>query len=301
MNKKLLISLASLSTIAIVTPILATVSCASDTPVKATNLTITAINTPKLTKSDVEALKGTDLKAQWDALAKLFEGPDFTPANQNNFKVSINETEAIVTLTANTGFTISDKTTLVSNKYTVQEQEIVDLKITAITPSVTLTAIEAFNLTISDPKLKLESLSKIFTGITESNLSNFKVSFDSSQNIATLEALSGFTINGQQTLASNSITIQNVILNITKKTGTLNIMQADLDVLTATTPDAAAQLTALNKLFTGIDATNQNYFTITVDTKAKTVTLNGLNGFSFGTSTSGSKTLVSDVYTIVTQ
>ncbi|MGL5357799.1 MAG: hypothetical protein ACRC9U_01915 [Metamycoplasmataceae bacterium] len=301
MNKKLLISLGSLSTIAVVAPILATVSCASDAPVDVKDLTITAKADPKLTAADVTALEGTNATAQWDPLAKLFEGKDFVSANQANFTVSIDTKEMLVTLTAKTGFTIGGKDKLVSNKYTVEETTPAkDLTITVIEKAVELTGVQIMNLTGADAAAKLTSLKLLFNGtdLTNENLANFKVSVDSSKNIVTLEANQGFTIGGQAKLDSKAYTVKNTNINATKKAAA-DVTQGDIDALTATTPNLVAQLTALTKLFDGITKDNQTYFTITVNTTDKTVTLNALQGFVFGANANATETtLVSNAYTI---
>ncbi|MGL4183603.1 MAG: hypothetical protein ACRCRP_00525 [Metamycoplasmataceae bacterium] len=306
MNKKLLISLGSLSTIAVVAPILATVSCASDAPVKVVDLVITAKENPTITAADVKTLEtaGAITTEKWNVLDKLFAGAGFISGNKEKFDASINTTDAIVTLTAKTGYTLNGKGTFASAKYTVAPEitEVnLDIKVKA-SPATELTGIQVFNLTSTNTNPKISDLSQLFDGIDTNNIDKFTVLVnldDLTKSTVTLTPVEGYLIGGAKTLVSPAFNVKTSYLNITKTTTKpLNITQVDEDALAATTPDAAAQLTALNKLFTGVTTGNQNKFTITVDKTAKTVTLTMLPGFAFGT-TGTATTLVSDVYTIV--
>ncbi|MGL4183596.1 MAG: hypothetical protein ACRCRP_00490 [Metamycoplasmataceae bacterium] len=283
MNKKLLISLSALATI---TPILVITSCAQEVSIT-TNLVITSKADPILTKTDITDLKGTELPAQLTALQKLFTGEGLTSANQANFKVTVNETDKIVTLTANTGFTINDKSTLESNKYKDEiNPTVTDLVITAIKdPALTKTDIT--DLKGTDNPKKLTALQKLFNGegLKIENINNFKVAVDEVNKVVTLTANVNFTINGTNTLASNKYTDEvlppaKTDLKIKAKTGEIALTQVEITDLTGT--DTTKQLTVLNKLFEGNDlnASNQANFIVTVDTSKNIVTLTAKDNYT---------------------
>ncbi|MGL5357866.1 MAG: hypothetical protein ACRC9U_02250 [Metamycoplasmataceae bacterium] len=299
MKKKLLISLSSLATIATIAPVLVITSCTGETPT-VVNLIITPKTSPRLTDTDITALKGTALPAQLTALNKLFGGAGLSSANQANFKVSLDETKMIVTLTANSGFTINDKSSFDSNKYEIEPTvEATNLEITA-TSGVKLTDVDVAALEGENANAKWAVLGKLFTGkdFISENQDKFNVTFEKEKSTVTLTAATGYTIGGQQTL-QNTFTIENPVeptdLTITALKDP-KITKEDIAALEGQKNEA--QLTALQKLFGGKDlsAQNQDKFIISVEQNKKIVTLTAIENFTINTK----NTLPSNPYTLET-
>ncbi|MGL5357863.1 MAG: hypothetical protein ACRC9U_02235 [Metamycoplasmataceae bacterium] len=305
MNKKLLISLSSLSTIAIVAPVLAITSCAGETPVEATNLIITAKTNPVLTNEDVALLEATDdadNTKKWTTLGKLFEGAGFVPDNKAKFTTSINKTDNIVTLTAIKGYTIDGKEKVGSNKYTIGTEPVVtDLEITAkANPVLTnedITLLEAAD--DADNTKKWTTLGKLFdgAGFVPDNKAKFTTSINKTENVVTLKANKGFTINNKDSLNSNKYTIEPVVegtnLEITA-IASVKLTNADIVILEAA--DANAKWDVFAKLFTGKDFVSANInskFTATFNRSKLEVTLTAAKGFVIG----GQQTL-SNTFTV---
>ncbi|MGL5357862.1 MAG: hypothetical protein ACRC9U_02230 [Metamycoplasmataceae bacterium] len=287
MNKKLLISLSSLATIAIVAPVLVITSCAGETPATV-NLTITTKTDPKLTESNITALEGSELPAQLTALQKLFDGKDLSSANQDKFTVSIDKDKKTVTLTPKSGYTIDGKNTLTSNPYTLDTNPtITDLKITAKTaPEITQEDVTA--LKGNDLPTQLIVLNKLFSGadLISTNQNNFKVSIDEAKEIVTLTANSDFTINGEKTLNSNKYKILPTVEaeNLTI-TAIANVVLTNAEVTTLEGSDANAKWTIYAKLFGGKDFLSGNIgnkFNVTFSKSDLEVTLTATIGFTIG-------------------
>ncbi|MGL5438335.1 MAG: hypothetical protein ACRDA7_01220 [Metamycoplasmataceae bacterium] len=287
MNKKLLISLSSLATIAIVAPVLVITSCSGETPATV-NLTITAKTDPKLTEANITALEGSELPAQLTALQKLFDGKDLSSANQDKFTVSIDKDKKTVTLTPKSGYTIDGKNTLTSNPYTLDTNPtITDLKITAKT-APEITQEDVTTLEGNDLPTQLIVLNKLFSGdgLTSDNQNNFKVSVDKTKEIVTLTANSDFTINGEKTLNSNKYKIlptveaENLII-----TAIANVVLTNAEVTILEGTDANAKWTIYAKLFGGKDFLSENIgnkFNVTFSKSDLEVTLTATIGFTIG-------------------
>ncbi|MGL5357858.1 MAG: hypothetical protein ACRC9U_02210 [Metamycoplasmataceae bacterium] len=301
MNKKLLISLSSLSTIAIVAPVLVITSCTGDTSVNVQDLIITPKTNSKLLQEDITALKGTELSAQLIVLNKLFGGSGLSTENQANFKVTVNENEKIVTLTANSGFTINGKTTLDSNKYEILPPvEITNLIITVI-PDVKLTNTDVSALDGSDTTAKWVVLAKLFGGkdFISTNQDKFAVSIDTNNKKITLTAKTGFTIGGQQiltntfTIDSNPVVPTDLVITATSSP----VLTQEEETLLKGTGTNTEKWAVLAKLFggEGFVPTNQDKFTVSVGDN-KVVTLTAVSGYKIN----GADTFVSNAYTIGT-
>ncbi|MGL5438628.1 MAG: hypothetical protein ACRDA7_02735 [Metamycoplasmataceae bacterium] len=300
MNKKSLITLGSLSTMAIVTPVLITISCANE-PVTTINLTITAKDNPKLTKADVTILENitADNTAKWDALSKLFTGEGFINDNKDKFTTSINTTDMLVTLTAVKGYTIGGKEKIVSNKYTEDESVTpIDL---AIKPkdNPKLTTTEETQLESGTDEQKQVALAMLFDPITAENYKNFSFTINKDTKIVTLTAKQGFVFGNSDTLNSNAYIIDKPIpainLKITIKASP-KLTPTDIIILEGNYP--LVQLPVLQKLFEGegLISANQDKFTILVDTNKKIVTLKANTGYTIN----NAEALVSNQYTIDT-
>ncbi|MGL5521909.1 MAG: hypothetical protein ACRDAW_01400 [Metamycoplasmataceae bacterium] len=300
MNKKLLISLSSLATIAIVAPVLVITSCSGETPI-IVNLNITAKINPNVTETDITTLEGNDLPAQLIALQKLFDGSDLNAENQTKFSILVNKGQRVVTLTAKTGYTINGGSALASNEYTIgTAPTVTDLKITAkANPKITkedVTTLKGTNL-----PAQLIALKKLFDGpgLTSENQANFKVAVDETKEIVTLNANTGFTINDKSSFDSNKYTIEptveNINLEITAITTSVSLTEAEVANLEGQNNNN--KLTVLKRLFSGTGLTPANLanFDVTVDKTSTTVTLTAKPGFTIG----GQNSLKSTAYTLI--
>ncbi|MGL5522020.1 MAG: hypothetical protein ACRDAW_01965 [Metamycoplasmataceae bacterium] len=305
MNKKLLLSLGSLSTLAVVAPILATVSCASEAPVDATNLIITAKTSPVLTTEEETTLKGTGTNTdKWAVLAKLFTGAGFVETNKDKFTVAVG-TDNKVTLTAIKGYKINGGETVVSNAYTIgtTPPATTDLDIKALGAAATVTQAQLNNLNSATETDKLAALKLFFDGkdLTEANFPNFTVEIDFAGAVIKLTASKDFTIGTKTEVNSSTFTVSDKNLNFAvTTTATPSLTAAENTALvTPTSANLADQKTGLAKLFTGITDANWNFFTFTVNDTAKTVTLTAKKGFVIGAAnTATDTTLVSKTFTV---
>ncbi|MGL4183594.1 MAG: hypothetical protein ACRCRP_00480 [Metamycoplasmataceae bacterium] len=263
-------------------------------------LNIVKVSAPKLLNSDVSILEGTDTSKYLSVLQKLFVGINET--NIKNITFKFDKGKSIVTLTANSGYIFDQgNSTLESNVFTIEiGPEDKDLNITKISGPKLLSS----DITIlqgTDIAKQLLVLTKLFTGpdLNATNQNNFSFVVDTGKNIVTLIGKNNYTINGNNSLASNAYTIinNNVILNITKISDP-KLLATDLIILEGT--DTAKQLPILKKLFKGPDlnATNQAYFSISsINIKNKIITLATNQGYIFD---QGNFTLDSNAYLIET-
>ncbi|MGL4183597.1 MAG: hypothetical protein ACRCRP_00495 [Metamycoplasmataceae bacterium] len=268
MHKRLLFSLSSLLSITVITPIFFAVSCVSETPLNTVNLIITAKQSPQLTNEEITILEGNDSVNQLVVLQKLFEGEGLTTENQANFSVAVDKEKSIVTLSAKTGYTISQKEMLSSNKYSIIVEN-KDLNITVNTVIQELAAYEVDSMKGTNPNTQLAILKKLFNGITLENQNKFKVS-TSDKNVVTLTGENGYTFLGKETIET-TFTLQSTLdidLTITIKTNPL-ITREDVNILKGT--EVNKQLIVLNKLFNGIDKDNQNKFTFSINDDNKII------------------------------
>ncbi|MGL4184075.1 MAG: hypothetical protein ACRCRP_03000 [Metamycoplasmataceae bacterium] len=293
MKKKKLLSVVSLTTISIVTPLLTTISCS-----KPTNLTITAKTKPRLMPEDVIVLQGTDHPAQLIALGKLFGGTSLTSSNQANFMISVDTEQKIVSLIANPGFSINKKPRIDSTPYVLLSSPIIDLKINA-NQKQTLTQKEVDDLKSTDISKQLPILQKLFIGITAENQKNFKFEIDNN-NVVTLTANKGFSFGLEETISAPPFTLEmppvNKNLNINPMANAASLIQSDINTLNGT--ELPAQLIILKKLFTGPDlkAENQAHFKVSVNEGQRIVTLTCKNDYTI----SGKPTLNSLPYNLIT-
>ncbi|MGL5522057.1 MAG: hypothetical protein ACRDAW_02205 [Metamycoplasmataceae bacterium] len=296
MNKKLLISLSSLATIAIVAPVLVITSCSKETSVKV-NLTITAKIDPILTDTDIISLEGNDLTAQLTSLQKLFDGSDLNSSNQENFSVFIDKEKKIVTLNAKSGYTIDGKNALSSNIYTLDETPpiVTDLSITAKSGSTNLTGVDLIDLVEKDKAKQLIILKKLFDNVTSEKQNNFIVSLGD-KNIVTLTANKGYGFGDKTSINSTAYIITNTNLIITANSNVILTADEDKKINEAQSEtNKEVQLAILQKIFTGITNINAGYFSYAIANKE--ITLTAKQGFVFG-SGSGTTTIVSPAYTI---
>ncbi|MGL5522134.1 MAG: hypothetical protein ACRDAW_02590 [Metamycoplasmataceae bacterium] len=284
MNKKLLISLSSVSIAAVGLPILSTISCSSEAPA-IVNLTISAKANPRITNDDITTLERNNLHAQLIVLQKLFDGKDLTATHQKNFSISISRVRRVVTLNAKSGYTIDGKNNLVSHVYALETNPPADtdLKIT-LKPSPKLTKEDIAALKGANNSAQLAALKKLFEGegLTSANQDKFTILVDESKKIVTLTAKSGYTIDGKNTLASNAYADDttpptDTDLKITVKTGTIDL--TSIDLLDLSGNEVTKQKVVLNKLFDGITDSNFNNFTFKINNN--NIVLTAKQGYNF--------------------
>ncbi|MGL5521800.1 MAG: hypothetical protein ACRDAW_00830, partial [Metamycoplasmataceae bacterium] len=259
-------------------------------PTANTNLVITAKANPVLINEDIGFLRGNNDTEKIGALVKLFEGNDLKSENLINFTIIVNETNNTVILTAVRGYTISGQPSLTSNPYIINiTPTVTNLQISPKAPA-RLTGPQIVNLTSTNPKNKLDALKLLFEGadLIESNLINFTVNVSGlPSNTVTLKGKDNFTINSQPEIKTTYTVGDNEELFISSQasSGAIKITQEELNALTKPTQsNISVQLTALQKLFKGINNLNQTYVTFKVDTFNKTVDLRPKQGFAFQSS-----------------
>ncbi|MGL4183601.1 MAG: hypothetical protein ACRCRP_00515 [Metamycoplasmataceae bacterium] len=287
MNKKILISLGSLSTIAVVAPILATISCSNTEQVSKIDLNIIPKTQQKLSEQEVIYLKGNDPSKYILVLQKLFDG--IINENLNKFTFIVSNTN-IVTLKANQGYLINNKETIVSPAFIIENPNppITDINLDIKANSnVSLTGIELFDLQEGEISKKILILQKLFTGISNTNYNNFTfVISGNANNKIFLIAKNGYKINKQETL-ENNFTLKNIPLNIKLQVHLVTITRDEENILReqSSPSNASQQLAVLQKLFNGITNENYKYVSYYIDsvTDLKITHLNTKPGFVFGT------------------
>ncbi|MGL5521805.1 MAG: hypothetical protein ACRDAW_00855 [Metamycoplasmataceae bacterium] len=147
-----------------------------------------------------------------------------------------------------------------------------------------------------DPSVQLPILKKLFDGtdLTSENQNKFSISIDKNKKIVTLTSKPGYTINGKDSIASNTYTIEtiaptnNLIITTILTAATLKL--SEVTDLQGT--NAVKQFPILKKLFDGKDLNtqNQSHFTVSVNTNTKIVTLTAAEGYTISGKTSLSST-----------
>ncbi|MGL5521806.1 MAG: hypothetical protein ACRDAW_00860, partial [Metamycoplasmataceae bacterium] len=209
------------------------------------------------------------------ALSKVFDG--INESNIVNIKAEKTSNNKI-TLRSNPGFYFgtSETTAITANISIVQ---ILNITTRTTVPNITEEDIAAMLSTTNSPAQRVVALSKLFDGITESNVGNFTV--ERTGTVIALKAKPGFAF-GSTLADSLGADINKVItvLNIKPKGGTINVSQAEIDAMTSTSNTAAQRAAALLKLFDGVTEGDVDKFT--VENAANTITLKAKEGFAFG-------------------
>ncbi|MGL5438324.1 MAG: hypothetical protein ACRDA7_01165 [Metamycoplasmataceae bacterium] len=209
------------------------------------------------------------------ALSKVFDGiNELNIVNIKAEKTSNNK----ITLRSNPGFYFgtSETTQLTANISIVQ---ILNITTRTTVPNITEEDIAAMLSTTNSLAQRVAALSKLFDGITESNVGNFTV--ERTGTVIALKAKPGFAF-GSTLADSLGADINKVItvLNIKPKTGTINVSQAEVDAMASTSNTAAEKAAALLKLFDGVTEGDVDKFT--VEKAANSITLKAKEGFAFG-------------------
>ncbi|MGL5438750.1 MAG: hypothetical protein ACRDA7_03365 [Metamycoplasmataceae bacterium] len=266
--------------------------------IKANINVVTILNiTPKketinVTNADIVAMVSlTNVPAKTTALSKLFDGIN----EKNAINVAAEKTsEKIITLKANNGFSFNSTTT-VSIMANINIVTILNITPKKTTGNITEADIQAMMSPTNSGKERAEALSKLFDGVTEGNVASFTVERPS-KTVIVLKANLGFAF-GDLLVNSIGADINKVIeiLNIKAKTGTINILQTDLDAINSNT--AKEKVEGLLKLFDGVTEENLNNFKIVKNPSSITLTAN--DGFALGFITTTSITTNFKIITIL--
>ncbi|MGL4183507.1 MAG: hypothetical protein ACRCRP_00035 [Metamycoplasmataceae bacterium] len=228
-----------------------------------------------VTEADINAMISTtnSLKERIDALSKLFDG--ITEGNINNFTVE-RQSPKIIVLKANSGFVFGEA--LVSSIGANIDKVIEILNITPKPGTINIIQKDLDEINSNIAKVRVEALSKLFNGVTEGNLNNFKIVKNPSS--VTLTANDGFALGFITTTSITTNFKIITILNIIPKEGIINVTTTDIiDMFTLSNVDK--RVAALSKIFNGINRDNSSHVRAenTSDTE---ITLNSNDGFSFG-------------------
>ncbi|MGL4183592.1 MAG: hypothetical protein ACRCRP_00470 [Metamycoplasmataceae bacterium] len=140
------------------------------------------------------------------------------------------------------------------------------------------TDIAIMTSTTNNPLDRAFALSKLFNGITESNVIHFVVE-ETSNSTITLIAQGDHFFNSEDTKILNSIFRIVEILNILPIQGIVNITQIEFDKIFSTSTTAAEKVVLLSKLFEGV--TENNIANFSIETSDKIITLTASDGFAF--------------------
>ncbi|MGL5521812.1 MAG: hypothetical protein ACRDAW_00890 [Metamycoplasmataceae bacterium] len=226
-------------------------------------------------KEDIDTMISTTepVNNRVTALSKLFKG--VTKENINNFSVENVLNESIALVANQDYFFNSEEVKTITANYNIVQ--IIDITAKPGINDIIQADFDAINS--NDIKAKVASLSKAFDGVTEQNIINCTIEIVSDTEI-TLKANPGFAFvsGGANFISANVRVVQ--ILNITAKSGIINVSNKDIvDMLLV--QNSPEKITALSKLFEGVDATN--VANVEAEEISNTViTLKGKNGYVFG-------------------
>ncbi|MGL5205851.1 MAG: hypothetical protein ACRC7B_03010 [Metamycoplasmataceae bacterium] len=225
------IALGIMSAGGILVPLAVVASCTPES--KSEDFKITAITNPTVIETDIEGEAFKSLAT----LQKLFSG--ITQSDLNNIivtKESVATNEYVIVLTANEGYTISGQSTLRSATITLSVKLPLELNIAA----KTLMPNEIKAADVEGNAFKsyatLQKLFEFDTIVITEELLNRAVTVSMTPmtgdqpRVVTLTANNDFTINGAQSLESNSFTISFNVNYVIQKTATVptNIKPSDI-------------------------------------------------------------------------
>ncbi|MGL5438329.1 MAG: hypothetical protein ACRDA7_01190 [Metamycoplasmataceae bacterium] len=270
------------------------------------NLIISAIpQAATLTSDEISTLEGKDFNASLPILKRLFTGKDLKVENKDNFSISIDSTNNIVTLIGEKGYLINNASSLSSTKYNNAKFPLV---ISKINQSVELTSIEVNTIesasTPDNANAQIAILAKLFIGIDNTNFANLSFSVNEKTNTVFLNANDGYFFGqanetfGPTKIESTSYIIKlpdSKNLSITAISESASLNASEITILEGL--NLSDQLVILKKLFTGIDLIkeSQPFFTISIDKGNKIITLTGKDGYTINSGTS----LESTPYTLI--
>ncbi|MGL5438752.1 MAG: hypothetical protein ACRDA7_03375 [Metamycoplasmataceae bacterium] len=247
-----------------------------------------------ITNADIVAMISVqNTPGKITALSKIFDGIDST--NVANIK-AVKTTDTVITLNANEGYSFISPT-ITSITSNINIVSILNIKAKSVIDKVTEADIAAMLSTTNSPGERVTALSKLFDGVDQRNLVNFKVE-KTSATIIVLNANPGYAF-GETLVNSVGADINKVveILNIKAKIGTINLFQADINAMTSTSNSPKDRVAALLKLFDGVTEENLNNFKIVKNSSS--ITLNANDGFALGFITTTSITTNFKIITIL--
>ncbi|MGL5357873.1 MAG: hypothetical protein ACRC9U_02285 [Metamycoplasmataceae bacterium] len=233
--------------------------------------------TINVSQAEVNAMTSTSNTAaqRATALSKLFDG--INESNVVNVKAE-KTSNTRITLRSNPGFYFGtgEATSITA---TINIVQVLSITTKTTIPNITEEDITAMTSTTNPLPQRVAALSKLFDGVTESNVGDFTV--ERTGTVIALKAKPGFAF-GSTLADSLGADINKVVtvLNITPKSGTINVSQAEVDAMTSTSNTAAQRATALSKLFDGITEGDVDKFT--VEKAATSIILKAKEGFAFG-------------------
>ncbi|MGL5521804.1 MAG: hypothetical protein ACRDAW_00850 [Metamycoplasmataceae bacterium] len=236
-----------------------------------------------ITQADIDAMISTSNapKDRIAALSKLFDGVN--ERNVVNVK-AVKTSDTVITLNALNSYTFNQNATSIKVNINIVVRLNISPKKTI--GNITEADIQAMMSPTNTGKERAAALSKIFDGVTEGNVASFTVQRPTTKEIL-LKAIKGYAF-GESLVETTKASIETIveILNITAKTGAINVSQADVDKMISVTSSIADKITALSKLFNGIDDKNINNITIEKKTGVNIIVLKPKPGFLINNTTS---------------
>ncbi|MGL5358009.1 MAG: hypothetical protein ACRC9U_03080 [Metamycoplasmataceae bacterium] len=250
----------------------------------------------KIQEQDIKNILGSVNTDKITSLNKLFIGVD--NINISLFKIEkIDNTDKSnnIKLTANEGYIFNNTETFItSNKFTISTEVVpppvvtTELKISKKANQIQISENE-LNILKSQDGVVTEQikpiLDKAFNGIDITNISKILFTLNEKETKIIIKPIEGYHFEGKLFELETIYTVlpkENINIPVSIKAITDKIEKTDIDnILGAIT---ANKLSSLNKLFTGINNTNINWFNIEkVDVNGKTtnIKLTAIKGYIF--------------------
>ncbi|MGL5590955.1 MAG: hypothetical protein ACRDCH_02695 [Metamycoplasmataceae bacterium] len=247
------LTLGIMTTGGLLVPISVMASCSSSDVV---NYEISAKSNPKLLREEIQGNKYQELST----LEKIFTGLDDNKLKNLNIKLeSINEENTIykITLTAKSGFTINDGTTITSQEFTLETNLIIRALGVENNPPLAAWPID-INDFAEDNYKSLATLRKLFLlddRITDQTTLDEMVNITKSEgntNTITLSAKNDFSINNVQSIISKEFEMPTNILIEAQNNIPNDIIMSDI------AGNNFMNFSVLQKLFVGADFNSNN-------------------------------------------
>ncbi|MGL5519824.1 MAG: hypothetical protein ACRDBR_00120 [Metamycoplasmataceae bacterium] len=263
----------------------------------------------KIQEQDIKNILGSVNADKITSLNKLFNGVDNT--NISLFKIEkIDNTDKTnnIKLTANEGYVFNNTETFItSNKFTISTEVVppigtTELKISKKAAQIEITQDELNTLKgkdgIATEQIK-PILDKAFNGIDTSNISKILFTLNEKETKIIIKPIEGYHFEGKLFDLETTYTViakENINIPVSIKATPDPIKQIDINnILGAIITN---KLASLNKLFTGINNTNINWFNIKkIDNTDKTtnIQLTANEGYIFN---NAEKSITSSKFTI---
>ncbi|MGL5643313.1 MAG: hypothetical protein ACRCW3_00830, partial [Metamycoplasmataceae bacterium] len=247
------LTLGIMTTGGLLVPISVMASCSSSDVV---NYEISAKSNPKLLREDIQGDKYQELST----LEKIFTGLDDNKLKNLNIKLdSINEENTIykITLTAKSGFTINNGTTITSQEFILETNLVIRALGVGNNPPLAAWPID-INDVVNDNYKSLATLRKLFLlddRITDQTTLDEMVNITKSEgntNTITLSVKNDFSINNVQSITSKEFEMPTNILVETQNNIPNDIIMSDI------AGNNFMNFSVLQKLFVGADFNSNN-------------------------------------------